>query len=189
MRDLPPALRRLIRARPVRALLRPPGEPPDADPAEAIAPAEGDVARMAARLDETARRRLGRSLALFHVGGGGCGGCELELRMLRSAVYDLERFGLCFAVSPRHADVLVVTGPPTRNMREALERARAATPDPGWVVAVGDCALGVGPFAGGYAVHGGAAEAVPVDLAIPGCPPAPARVLAGLRVLLEANAR
>lgn len=189
--SLPPALRRLIRARltRARALLRPSGGPPDADPAEASAPAEGDVLRVAARLDETARRRLGRSLALFHVGGGGCGGCELELRMLRSAVYDLERFGLSFVASPRHADVLVVTGPPTRNMREALERARAAMPDPGWVVAVGDCALGAGPFAGGYAVHGGVAEAVPVDLAIPGCPPAPARVLAGLRVLLEANAR
>lgn len=173
----------------LRFLLRTLREGPATEPADASAPAEEDVRRMAARLDETARRRLGRSLALRHVAGGGCGGCELELRMLRGAVYDLERFGLRFVASPRHADVLVVTGPPTRNMREALDRAWAATPDPKWVVAVGDCAMGVGPFAGGYAVHGGVAEAVPVDLAIPGCPPTPARMLAGLRVLLEANAR
>ena len=109
--------------------------------------------------------------------------------MLRGVVYDLERFGLRFAASPRHADVLVVTGPPTRNMREALERAWTAMPDPKWIVAVGDCALGAGPFQGGYAVHGGATEVVPVDLVIPGCPPTPEQVLVGLRVLLEANAR
>lgn len=173
----------------LRFLLRTSREGPATEPAGASAPAEEDVRRMAARLDETARRRLGRGLALCHVAGGGCGACELEMRMLRGVVYDLERFGLRFAASPRHADVLVVTGPPTRNMREALERAWTAMPDPKWIVAVGDCALGTGPFQGGYAVHGGAAEVVPVDLAIPGCPPTPEQVLVGLRVLLEANAR
>lgn len=173
----------------LRFLFRTLRDGPATEPAGMSAPAEEDVLRMAARLDETARRRLGRGLALRHVAGGGCGACELELRMLRASVYDLERFGLRFVASPRHADVLVVTGPPTRNMREALDLARAATPDPNWVVAVGDCALGTGPFQGSYAVHGGTADAVPVDLAIPGCPPTPEQMLVGLRVLLEANAR
>lgn len=146
------------------------------------------VAELAAALDTSARRRLGHGLALLHVDGGGCNGCELELRALEGAVYDLERLGLRFVASPRHADVLVVTGPLTRNMREVLEQAWIATPDPKWVVALGGCAIDGGLFRGGYAVLGGVGEAVPVDLMIPGCPPPPAEILAGLRALLEANA-
>ena len=100
-------------------------------------------------------------------------------------IYDLERFGLRFVASPRHADVLLVTGPVTKNMREALERTYHATPDPKWVVAVGDCARDGGCFAGSYAVVGGVSEVIPVDLHIPGCPPTPTAMLQGLLALLE----
>ena len=99
-------------------------------------------------------------------------------------LYDLERFGLRFVASPRHADVLLVTGPVTRNMREALERTWRATPDPKWVVAAGDCAIDGGCFAGSYAVEGGVAAVIPVDLRIPGCPPRPVEILRGLVGLL-----
>ena len=101
------------------------------------------------------------------------------------AFYDLERFGLRFVASPRHADVLLVTGPVTKNMREALERTWAATPDPKWVVAVGKCAIDGGVFAGSYAVSGGVSAVVPVDLHIRGCPPRPVELLSGLLALLE----
>src|SRR5262245_16786472 len=101
---------------------------------------EQEVAALAARVDLAARRMLGRSLSIREVDAGSCNGCELEIHALANAFYDLERFGLRFVASPRHADVLFVTGPVTKNMREALERTWRATPDPKWVVAVGDCA-------------------------------------------------
>jgi Ni,Fe-hydrogenase III small subunit len=144
---------------------------------------------LAERLDAAAQRVLGRSLAIRQVDAGSCNGCELEVHMLNSIVYDLERFGLRFVASPRHADVLLVTGPVTRNMQEALERTWTATPDPKWVVAVGDCAVDGGVFKGSYAIIGGVDSAVPVDLVIHGCPPTPAQLLDGLRALVEANAR
>jgi len=143
---------------------------------------------LCARLEAAAQTRLGRSLAIRHVNTGSCHGCELELRGLSNPFYDLERFGLSFVESPRHADVLLVTGPLTRNLRSTLEQAWDATPDPKWVVAVGDCAVDGGVFKGSYAVLGGTGLSVPVDLTISGCPPSPARLLAGLRTLLEANA-
>ena len=130
-------------------------------------------------------RRLGRSLAIREVDAGSCNGCELEIHALNNAFYDLERFGLRFVASPRHADVLLVTGPVTKNMREALERTYRATPDPKWVVAVGDCAFDGGIFAGSYAVAGGVSHVVPVDLHIRGCPPSPTALLKGLIALLE----
>ena len=117
--------------------------------------------------------RLGRSLAILHVDAGSCGGCEIELRAVRRAVYDLERFGMRFVSSPRHADVLLVTGPVTRNLVEALEQAHAAMPEPKFVVAVGDCAVDGGVFKGSYAVTGGVGTTLPVDLLISGCPPTP----------------
>jgi Ni,Fe-hydrogenase III small subunit len=147
------------------------------------------TASLAARLDAAAQARLGRSLAIRHVNTGSCNGCELELLALRGVFYDLERYGLRFVESPRHADVLLVTGPLTRNLREALEAAWDAAPEPKWVVAVGDCAVDGGVFKGSYAVLGGVGASLPVDLTISGCPPSPARLLAGLRALLEANAR
>jgi Ni,Fe-hydrogenase III small subunit len=125
-------------------------------------------------------------LGLGEVDAGSCNGCELEIHALNNAFYDLERFGLRFVASPRHADMLLVTGPVTRNMREALERTYNATPDPKWVVAVGDCARDGGLFAGSYAVVGGASAVVPVDLHIRGCPPRPVELLKGLLALLEA---
>ena len=120
---------------------------------------------------------------------GSCNGCELEVNALGNVVYDLERFGLKFTASPRHADVLLVTGPLCRNMREALERSWACTPEPKWLVAVGDCAADGGVFKGSYAIEGGIGEALPVDLLIPGCPPSPAQLLEGLLALLEAQTR
>jgi Ni,Fe-hydrogenase III small subunit len=143
------------------------------------------AAELAARVDQAARRRLGRTLAIREVDAGSCNGCELEIHALNNVLYDLERFGLRFVASPRHADVLLVTGPVTTNMREALERTYRATPDPKWVVAVGDCARDGGMFAGSYACVGGVATVVPVDLHIAGCPPSPIVLLRGLLALME----
>lgn len=143
------------------------------------------VAELAANLDRTARRRLGRSLSIRQVDAGSCNGCELEIHALNNAFYDLERLGLHFVASPRHADVLMVTGPVTKNMREALERTYNATPDPKWVVAVGDCALDGGLFAGSYACAGGVSAVVPVDLHVRGCPPTPTAILKALIALLD----
>jgi Ni,Fe-hydrogenase III small subunit len=150
-------------------------------------PAKDDamLAELAASVDRAARRRLGRSLSIREVDAGSCNGCELEIHALNNAFYDLERFGLHFVASPRHADVLMVTGPVSKSMREALERTYAATPDPKWVVAVGDCAVDGGVFAGSYAVVGGVNGVVPVDLHIRGCPPRPVELLKGLLALLE----
>jgi Ni,Fe-hydrogenase III small subunit len=146
---------------------------------------EAALKELAASIDRTARQKLGRSLAIREVDAGSCNGCELEIHALNNAFYDLERFGLRFVASPRHADVLLVTGPVTRNMREALERTYNATPDPKWVVAVGRCALDGGVFAGSYAVTGGVGAVVPVDLHIAGCPPTPLQLLQGLLALLQ----
>ena len=152
-------------------------------------PQDGGIAELAAAVERSARRRLGRSLAIRQVDAGSCNGCELEIHALSNAFYDLERFGLRFVASPRHADVLLVTGPVTKNMREALERTYRATPDPKWVVAVGVCARDGGVFSGSYAVVGGVSEVVPVDLHIPGCPPSPNQLLAGLLALLEVSGK
>ena len=153
-------------------------------------PVDGETAAsLASRLEATSRARLGRSLAIQHIDAGSCGGCEIEIRALTNVIYNLTQFGLVFVTSPRHADVLLVTGPLTRSLVEALEQAWTATPDPKFVVAVGDCAVDGGVFKGSYAVGGGIGTTLPVDLLISGCPPTPERILAGLRALLEANAR
>jgi Ni,Fe-hydrogenase III small subunit len=167
--------------RPFRTLLRtPPAEPPPPVPEEVLR-------ALAARLDAAGQERLGRSLGVFAIEAAGCGGCALEVAALAGPHYDLERFGLRFVASPRHADVLLVAGALGRNMGEALDRTLACMPEPRWVVAVGDCAADGGPFRGSYAVAGGVAEALPVDLLIPGCPPTPAQVLEGLLALLAAE--
>ena len=155
------------------------------------APAVPDAAAqaLAQRVEEAAQRRLGRSLSIRQVDCGSCNGCELEINALQNVVYDLERFGLRFVASPRHADVLLVTGPLTRNMREALETTYACTPDPKWVVAVGDCAVDGGVFKGSPAIDGGISAALPVDLVITGCPPSPTQLLEGLLALLAAQAQ
>jgi Ni,Fe-hydrogenase III small subunit len=150
---------------------------------------DAELAELALGLDAAARRRLGRSLSIREVDAGSCNGCELEIHALNNPVYDVERFGIRFVASPRHADVLLVTGPLTLNMREALERTYVATPSPKWVVAVGDCAVDGGVFAGSYACADGVGTTVPVDLTIPGCPPTPSELLKGLLSLLECSAR
>jgi Ni,Fe-hydrogenase III small subunit len=148
---------------------------------------EETIRALASRLEAASRERLGRSLTLLHVNTGSCNGCELELRALSNVFYDLRRFGLRFVDTPRHADVLLVTGPLTRNLATALEQTWDAAPDPKWVVAVGDCAIDGGVFKGSYAVLGGTGVSVPVDLTISGCPPPPARILNGLRTILQAS--
>ena len=157
------------------------------DPVTEASPGQDEaaLAELAAKLDRAARRRLGRSLAIREVDAGSCNGCELEIHALNNAFYDIERFGLRFVASPRHADVLLVTGPVTKNMREALERTYAATPDPKWVVAAGDCAANCGVFAGSYACVGPVSSVIPVDLHIAGCPPSPITLLKGLIALVD----
>jgi len=151
--------------------------PPTAD--------EAAMKELAQSVNRAARVKLGRSLSIRQVDAGSCNGCELEIHALGNAFYDLERFGLHFVASPRHADVLLVTGPVTKNMCEALERTYNATPDPKWVVAVGACAADGGVFAGSYAVAGGVKDIIPVDLHIRGCPPTPIDLLKGLLTLLD----
>jgi len=163
----------------LQGLVRSPLTEPRPDPNDA------ELAKLAAGLDAAARRRLGRSLSIREVDAGSCNGCELEIHALGNPFYDLERFGLRFVASPRHADVLLVTGPVTKNMQVALERTYRATPDPKWVVAAGDCALDGGMFAGSYACLGGVSVAIPVDLHIRGCPPSPLQLLKGLLALLD----
>jgi Ni,Fe-hydrogenase III small subunit len=148
-------------------------------------PEDATLAELAKKLDRAAQKTLGRSLAIREVDAGSCNACELEIHALNNAFYDLERFGLRFVASPRHADVLLVTGPVSKNMRLALERTYNATPGPKWVVAVGNCAVDGGIFAGSYAVTGGVDKVVPVDLHIRGCPPTPVDLLKGLLALLK----
>src|SRR5713101_2885628 len=147
-------------------------------PVTTAAPAPGDAAleELGRSLAARARRVYGRSLSIREVDAGSCNGCELEIHALNNPVYDLERFGLKFVASPRHADVLLVTGPVTANMKTALERTYHATPDPKWVVALGDCACTGGLFKGSYACIGAVENVVPVDLHIHGCPPRPVEI-------------
>ena len=139
----------------------------------------GDAQHLAQAMHARLRRVLGRSLRLRQVSAGGCNGCESEVNVLNTVVFDLARFGIEFVASPRHADGLLITGPVTENMRAALVKAYAAVPEPRVVVAVGACAISGGPYAGYPAVHDGAAG-VPVDLYVPGCPPHPITLLDGL---------
>jgi Ni,Fe-hydrogenase III small subunit len=146
---------------------------------------DAELVTIAHALDAAAQRRLGRSLSIRTVDAGSCNGCELEIHALNNAFYDLERFGLRFVASPRHADVLTVTGPVTRNMREALERTYQAMPGPKWVVGVGACARDGGVFAASPACLGGAGAVLAVDVWIAGCPPTPLALLQGLLTLFE----
>lgn len=135
-------------------------------------------------------RILGRALAIRQVDAGSCNGCELEIHALNNPYYNLEALGVRFVASPRHADLLLVTGPVTRNMALALRRTHEAMPAPKLVVAVGDCGCDGGIFGGGYACVGRVAEVIPVDVEVPGCPPPPAELLRGIlsavrRVRLE----
>jgi Ni,Fe-hydrogenase III small subunit len=143
------------------------------------------LAELGKALEMRARKLFGRSITIREVDAGSCNGCELEVNALNNSIYDIERFGMKFAASPRHCDVLLVTGPVTHNMRVALERTYAAMPEPKWVIAVGDCAAGCGVFAQSYATVGAVDKVVPVDLVIRGCPPQPIELLKGLLSLME----
>nr|WP_206322873.1 oxidoreductase [Streptomyces sp. HNM0575] len=130
-----------------------------------------------------AARELGGSAQVRCVDAGSCNGCEIEIGSAFGPVYDVERYGARLVASPRHADVALVTGPVTRNMAEPLRRTVAAMPEPRVVVAVGDCALNCGEFAGGYGVEGAVGDVVPVDVTVPGCPPRPEEIVAALRTV------
>lgn len=128
-----------------------------------------------------------RSLAIREVDTGSCNACEMEMNALLNPVYDVERFGIHIAASPRHADALVVTGPVTVNMERALKDAHRQTPDPKIVIALGECAINCGVFKGSYAVTGPVERHIPVDLRIPGCPPRPSEILEALSELRESK--
>ena len=136
-------------------------------------------------LDQRIKSLLGRALAIREVDAGSCNGCEIEISGLASPIYDMERFGMHFVASPRHADLLLVTGPVTRNMEIPLRRTYEAMPAPKFVVAVGDCAKTCGIFKGSYAVVGPVDRIIPVDVSIAGCPPEPTDILRGILEALD----
>ncbi|HQT45763.1 MAG: hydrogenase [Acidocella sp. 20-63-7] len=145
------------------------------------------AAALRQRLVAASAQKLGRSLAIRHVAAGSCNGCELELRATQNLIYDLTQYGLSFTASPRHADILLITGVAARNMAEAVRQARAAMPDPVFVIALGDCAVDGGVFKGSPAISGGAESILPVDLAISGCPPPPGQIIEALLAMLDAH--
>ncbi len=139
-----------------------------------------ETEELGTELREKIHKTFGRSLHIREIDAGSCNGCEIEINALNNAIYDIERFGIHFVASPRHADMLLVTGPVTRNMEIALKQAYEATPDPKLVVAVGACAIGGGIYGRSYASCGGVDTVVPVDMYIPGCPPRPEALLHGI---------
>jgi Ni,Fe-hydrogenase III small subunit len=152
---------------------------------EALGPDASDVVQLIKQVDAKTKRLLGRALAIREVDAGSCNGCEIEITGLTSPVYDSERFGIHFVASPRHADMLLVTGPVTRNMEVPLRKTYEATPDPKLVVAVGDCAQTCGVFKGSYAIVGSVDKVIPVDVFVVGCPPEPADILRGILAALD----
>lgn len=145
---------------------------------ESPPPADTDMSEAVLRSE--LMRTFGRSLNIRHVDAGSCNGCELEIHALSNPYYNLEGLGIKFVASPRHADALLVTGPVTRHMAEALQRTYAAVPDPKFVIALGDCAGGCGVFGETYAIVGKVSQLIPVDAWVPGCPPTPAAMLRGI---------
>jgi Ni,Fe-hydrogenase III small subunit len=152
---------------------------------EPLGPGEDAVVTLGRALDARVQKMVGRALAVREVDAGSCNGCELEIGGLTGPVYDSERFGIHFVASPRHADLLLVTGPVTRNMAVPLRKTWEATPAPKLVVAVGDCARTCGVFRGSYAVVGSVDAVVPVDVFVDGCPPDPADILRGILTALD----
>jgi len=148
-------------------------------------PATDDSLRLREALQARILGVLGRALCIREVDAGSCNGCELEIHALNNPLYNLEGLGIRFVASPRHADMLLVTGPVSKHMEVALRRTYEATPDPKLVVAVGDCGCSGGIFAASYASRGPIANVIPVDVAIPGCPPRPIQILSGILTALE----
>jgi len=154
------------------------------------APAPDDALRqIAGRLNDEVLRLVGRALAIRHVDAGSCNGCELEIHATNGPHYNLEGLGIKFVASPRHADLLLVTGPVARNMEEALRRSYEATPEPKLVVAIGDCGCDGGVFGESYASCGRVANVIPVDVAVPGCPPTPAAIMQGILTAISTRRR
>src|SRR5438874_1511148 len=151
---------------------------------EPLGPDKAEIVQLVKQIDAKTKKLLGRALAIREVDAGSCNGCEIEITGLTGPVYDSERFGIHFVASPRHADMLLVTGPVTRNMEVPLRKAYEATPDPKLVVAVGDCAQTCGVFKGSYAIVGSVDQVVPVDVFVDGCPPEPADILRGILAAL-----
>src|SRR5947208_6777323 len=151
---------------------------------EPLGPGNPEAVEIVRQVEDKARRLIGRALAIREVDAGSCNGCEIEITGLAGPVYDMERFGMHFVASPRHADMLLVTGPVTRNMEIPLRKTWEATPDPKFVVAVGDCAKTCGVFRGSYAIVGSVDAVVPVDVFVDGCPPEPADILRGILAAL-----
>src|SRR5512138_1823566 len=143
-------------------------------------PVEAELAQVGGRLEEAIRKRFHRSLVIREVDAGSCNACELEIIAMNNPIYNCERYGIQFTASPRFADLLLVTGPVSVNMEIALKRTYDATPDPKLVVAVGDCGCTGGVFGESYASLGRVANVIPVDVEVPGCPPAPRALLAGI---------
>jgi Ni,Fe-hydrogenase III small subunit len=152
---------------------------------EAIDTSAPGAPEAARAIDAKAQKLLGRSLAIREVDAGSCNGCEIEISALGNPMYDCERFGIRFVASPRHADMLLVTGPVTRNMEIPLRKTWEATPGPKLVVAVGDCARTCGVFRGSYAVAGSVDQIIPVDVFVAGCPPDPLEILLGILRALD----
>jgi len=152
------------------------------------APAPADDMVVVRRLQEKILRTLGRALTIRQVDAGSCNGCELEIHALGNPYYNIEGLGIRFVASPRHADMLLVTGPVSKHMAIAVKRAYDATPDPKLVVAVGDCGCTGGIFGESYASLGRVANVIPVDVAIPGCPPSPTALLQGILAAIAAHA-
>ncbi len=154
----------------------------------ATEPIDLDLSRassVARAIEAQTQKMLGRSLAIREVDAGSCNGCEIEITALSNPIYDCERFGIRLVASPRHADMLLVTGPVTRNMEVPLRKTWEATPDPKLVVAVGDCARTCGVFKESYAVVGSVDRVIPVDVFVDGCPPEPAEILLGILRALD----
>jgi Ni,Fe-hydrogenase III small subunit len=151
-------------------------------------PPPADELRVREALGERVRSVLGRALCIRQVDAGSCNGCELEIHALGNPIYNIEALGIRFVASPRHADLLLVTGPVSRHMEVALRRTYEATPDPKLVVAVGDCGACGGIFGASYASCGAVSNVIPVDVVVPGCPPSPARILAGILAALRGPA-
>jgi len=148
-------------------------------------PSPDDTLRVRQSLNERIQTVLGRALCIRHIDAGSCNGCELEIQALNNPIYNLEGLGIRFVASPRHADLLLVTGPVSRHMEVALRRTYEATPDPKLVVALGDCGCTGGIFGESYASRGRISQVIPVDVAVPGCPPSPTRILQGILTALS----
>jgi Ni,Fe-hydrogenase III small subunit len=152
------------------------------------APGPDELLRVRTALGESVRNVLGRALCIRHVDAGSCNGCELEIQAVNNPIYNLEGLGIHFVASPRHADLLLVTGPVSKHMEAALKRTYEATPDPKLVVAVGDCGCTGGIFGENYASCGRVSNVIPVDVTIPGCPPSPTRILQGILTAVSKSA-